>query len=76
MISCRIQEHGLSGRHLRFKLEVIRYLNGRYAATGKGILKKLLDAIDTLLKSIIKAAGLGDAAEKLKDFIKDSIDDG
>jgi hypothetical protein len=71
----RVQEHGLSGQQLRFKLEVIRYLNQRYLAIGKGILKKLLDAIDTLLKSIIKAAGLGDAAEELKDFIKDSIDD-
>lgn len=71
----RLQEHGLSGRQLHFKLEVIRYLNEQYLAIGKGILKKLLDAIDTLLKSIIKAAGLGDAAEELKDFIKDSIDD-
>ncbi|MBS0223702.1 MAG: hypothetical protein JSR91_23490 [Proteobacteria bacterium] len=70
----RLREHGLSGRQLGFKLEVIRYLNEQYLASGKGILRRLLDAIDTLLKSIIKAAGLGDAAEELKDFIKDSID--
>jgi hypothetical protein len=62
----RLREHGLSGRQLHFKLEVIRYLNEQYLAIGKGILKKLLDAIDTLLKSIIKAAGLSGSISRLR----------
>lgn len=68
-------EHGLGGQQLRFKLGVVRYFNEQYVRFGKGVLKRLLEAIDTLLKSIIKAAGLGDAAEELKDYIEKCIDD-
>jgi hypothetical protein len=71
----RVREHGLEGQQLRFKLGVLRYLNDRYQTIGKGVLRRLLDAIDTLLKSIISVLGGGEAAEELKDYIKDSIDD-
>lgn len=71
----RLVEHGLSGQQLRYKLETIRYFDSRYRAVGKSVLRRLLGPIDTLLKSIIKAIGLGDAAEELKDYIEKSIDD-
>jgi hypothetical protein len=68
-------DHGLSGQQLAFKLAVIRVFHGRYLSIGKGILRKLLNIIDDLLKSILDAAGAGGAILEIKDFIKDSIDD-
>ncbi len=70
-----LTEHGLATQQLRFKFGTISHFNQAYANTGKSVLRKLLGAIDTLLRSIIKAAGLGDAAEELKDFIEKNIDD-
>jgi|GEM_PF-2620916 hypothetical protein len=70
-----LYEHGLYGRQLRFKLAVIRYFYGQYLSVGKGILKKLIEMIDDLLKSILDAIGAGGAISEIKDFIKDSIDD-
>lgn len=71
----RLIEHGLGGMQLRYKLGVVRYFNEQYQKLGKRMLKRLLESIDTLLKSIIKAVGLGDAAEELKDYIEQCIDD-
>jgi hypothetical protein len=70
-----IAEHGLSGNQLKFKLNVIRFIYERYLSVGKGIIKKLLDIIDDLLKSILDAIGGGGAVEEIKDFIKDSVDE-
>jgi hypothetical protein len=71
----RWRDHGLRGRQLAFKLAVIRFLQGRYYLLGKSILRKLLDTIDDLLKSILDAVGGGRGILELKDFIKHSIDD-
>jgi hypothetical protein len=68
-------EHGLYGRQLRFKLAVIAAFNQQYLAIGKGILRKLIDIIDDLLKCILDAIGAGGAISEIKDFIKDSLDD-
>ncbi len=68
------REHGLYGRQLAFKLAVIRFFLTRYQSIGKSILRKLLNIIDDLLKSILEAVGGGGAISELKDFIKDSIE--
>ena len=71
----QLRDHGLFGWQLAFKLAVIRFFHQRYLAAGKGILRKLLDIIDDLLKSILEAIGGGGAIAEIKDFIKDSIDE-
>jgi hypothetical protein len=70
-----IRNHGLGGRQLRFKLAVIRFFYEQYQRVGTIILKKLIDIIDTLLKSILEAIGGGGAIAEIKDFIKDSLED-
>jgi hypothetical protein len=85
-----LQSHGLTGAQLRAKLEVIRYHAERYAQVGKRWLRKALDPIDSLLKSIISAAAFplaplvaplgapefaGEVAEELKELVKNCIDD-
>ena len=71
----RLRQHGLYGRQLRFKLAVIRFFYSRYLGVGRGILRKLIDIIDDLLKSLLDAMGTGGAISEIKDFIKDSLDD-
>jgi len=71
----QIRNHGLGGQQLRFKLAVIRFFYGQYLSVGKGVLKKLIDIIDDLLKSILEAIGGGGAIAEIKDFIKDSVEE-
>ena len=71
----QLHNHGLSGRQLTFKLSVIRFFHGRYLSAGKGILRKFLNIIDDLLKSVLEAVGAGGAISEIKDFIKDSVDE-
>lgn len=71
----QLRDHGLYGWQLTFKLAVIRLFHGRYLSVGKGILRKLLDIIDGLLKSILDAIGGHGAIAEIKDFIKDSVDE-
>lgn len=72
---------GLYGEQLKLKLAVIRYWREKWdqdRATfgfGKKILKKLIDAIDTVLGSIIAAAGLDEALKELKDILSNSLDE-
>lgn len=70
-----IVSHGLWGAQLRFKLSVIRYLHGRYLALGKGTLRRLLEAIDTLLSSILSAIGAGEGIKEIKEYIEHSLGD-
>ena len=71
----KLRDHGLYGRQLTFKLAVIRFFHQRYLSYGKGILRRLLDIIDDLLKSILDAIGGGGAISEIKDFIKDSVEE-
>lgn len=70
-----VVHHGLSGRPLRFKLKVVDSIsNGWDRARGQGTvrgwLKRLLDAIDAILDSIIDAAGgVGGLVKEFKDAI-------
>lgn len=69
--------HGLSGPSLRFKLGVIDRVWDHFV--GDKIirwLRKLLNAIDTLLDSIIDALGpAGSAAKELKQAFEDLLED-
>src|SRR5262245_29072058 len=64
-----IDDHGLGGAQLRFKLAVIRFFYDQYQRVGTTFLKKLIGIIDTLLKSILEAIGGGGAIAEIKDFI-------
>lgn len=69
--------HGLTGPSLRFKLGVIQRAWNNFAA-DKIIkwLRKLLNAIDTLLESIIDALGpTGGAAKELKQALENLLDE-
>jgi hypothetical protein len=70
-----IYDHGLGGAQLRFKLAVVRFFYERYRRVGTGVVKKLIDIIDTLLKSILEAIGGGGAIAEIKEFIKNSLED-
>lgn len=70
-----IISHGLWGAQLRFKLSVIRYLHGRYLGLGKRALRRLLEAIDTLLSSILSAIPAGEGIKEIKEYIEHSLDD-
>lgn len=70
-----ILSRGLWGAQLRFKLSVFRYLHGRYLTMGKGALRRLLEAIDTLLTSILAAIGGGEGIKEIQKYIQHSLDD-
>jgi hypothetical protein len=69
-----ILSRGLWGAQLRFKFSVFRYLHGRYLTLGKGALRRLLEAIDTLLSSILSAIGGGEGIKELQEYIEHSLD--
>jgi len=72
---------GLYGSQLQLKLFVVRYWREKWDANktgfgfGRKILKKLIDAIDTVLGSLIAATGLDEALKELKDILSNSIDE-
>ena len=67
---------GLYGAQLRLKLAVVSHWHHKWNSSfSTKILKKLLDAIDTVLDSLIAATGLGEALKELKDILSNSVDD-
>lgn len=74
--SDQISNHGLGGIDLDAKIDVIKYLHSRFLLRGGShLLKRLIDAIDNLLESILDAAGFGSAIKELKDAVKEAIDE-
>jgi DUF1009 family protein len=74
--AARLQSFGLYGKQLDLKLAVIAAWTQRFSQSRlKKILLKLLDAIDTLLDSLIAATGIDEALKEIKDILRDSIDD-
>jgi hypothetical protein len=64
-----IEAGGLGGAQLFLKRETVRVSERRFLARPfRGLFKRLLEAIDVLLKSIIGATGAGSALEELKDL--------
>ncbi len=72
----RLVQHGLVGIQLDMKIEIFNFMKRKYKSVGgKSILRRLFDAIDTLLESILAAIGVGGAISEFKDSVKNSIDD-
>ena len=58
------------------KLSVIDKWKKRFSEKRiKKILLKLLDAIDTVLDSLIAATGMNEALKEIKDILRNSIDE-
>lgn len=69
----KLTEHGLTGPTLRLKLRVVSFLHERYLAVGKSGLRRLIEAINDLLKSYLAAIGANEAIAEIKDFIRNSL---
>jgi len=71
-----LQSHGLYGRQLRLKLSAIASWRERFLGKKtKKLLLRLLDAIDTLLDSLMQAAGIDKALKEIKDILRNAIDE-
>jgi hypothetical protein len=71
-----LTRHGLYGKQLEYKLAAVD-LAARFAAQGMaGWLRKLLELIDNLLESILKALNVDDALKEIKDALLASLPDG
>ena len=67
---------GLTGKQLDAKLAVIAHHRRHYLRLGgPKWLKRLIDAFDTLLESILKATGIAESIKELKDMLSDAADD-
>jgi len=72
----KFQASGLYGSQLDLKLSVIDKWKKRFSKKRiKKILLKLLDAIDTVLDSLIAATGMNEALKEIKDILRNSIDE-
>lgn len=79
-----LEEHGLRGPELQYKLSVINYAGERFfyflsqrVVPLVGIwLKKLLEVLDKFLASLLDAVGGSGAIGEYKSFMESSIDDG
>lgn len=72
----RLLMYGLYGAQLDLKISIVTRATEMFRTQGgKSFLRRLLDAIDNLLGSILSAIGAGDALAEVKDCVKDSIDD-
>jgi hypothetical protein len=71
----RLVSHGLYGAQLTLKLTLIDRLRASwFDLGGDSILKKLIDAIDTLLNSLIAATGIDEAIREIKEAISNWLD--
>jgi len=71
-----LKTSGLYGRQLNLKLSVVDKWKKRFSEKRiKKILLKLLDAIDTVLDSLIAATGIDQALKEIKDILRNSIDE-
>lgn len=64
-----ITAYGLTAFQVKYKLECIEIAAQKAINKVLGWPKKVLDQIDNFLKSILKAIGVGDAMEELKDAL-------
>lgn len=75
-----LRRHGLTGAQLRFKLTIVRLrerLSRRSARPNwpfrrfrmSGFLRRLIEAIDNVLESLIDAVGVGGPLKEMKDAV-------
>jgi len=67
--------HGLYGTQLEYKLATVDFAANRAARAMPGWLRKLLELIDNLLESILKALGADNALKEIKDAMLASLPD-
>ncbi|MBD7923166.1 hypothetical protein [Xanthomonas bonasiae] len=71
----KLQAHGLTGTQLRYKLSVLQDLAKRMRRVkfpGR-FRPKLVDAIDTILDSLLSAVGAGTALKEIKDMLRAQV---
>ncbi|MGO8880171.1 MAG: hypothetical protein ACLPVO_00435 [Desulfomonilaceae bacterium] len=71
----RLKSFGLYGKQLTLKLAVIDAWEKKYRSAPRKFLLKYLDAIDTLLGSLLAMAGIDEALKEIKDIFRNSIDE-
>lgn len=70
-----LEEHGLRGAQLRFKLNAVLNLYSRFLQFGKKFLKKLLEILDAILDSIAEITHAGGAIKEFKHILEQFIED-
>lgn len=72
----RIEDHALDGPEFLMKIRIVRFFADRFGQYG-GIIpfRRLLDTLESLLDSIIDAAGTGGAIKEYKEFVRNSLQD-
>lgn len=69
-----LEKAGLTGAELKLKLRNIEHFFGELlSSVGGTTLRSFLDTIDSLLKSLAEAIGVGTALEEIKDAIRDAF---
>lgn len=68
-----LDDHGLQGSALRLKLAVVDFWHRRYRAVGKTALRRLIEALNDLLKSYLAAVGANEALAEIKDFVRNCL---
>ncbi len=75
MDRAKAEDAGLTGPTLAFKLRVVKYFDNRFEqAGGTGLLRKLIEAIDVPLKSILGVVGAHEGIAEIKDALGCSLD--
>ena len=71
-----LRRKGLSGAQLKLKLDIVDYFRRKKSSSSAfKWLKKMIDAIDALLDSILRALGIDSALKELKDGLATLIGD-
>jgi hypothetical protein len=71
----KLQKSGLYGKQLHLKLSVVKKWKERFSRRRvKRILLELLDAVDTVLDSLLAVTGIDQALKEIKDILRNAID--
>lgn len=62
----RLVQVGLSGKQLKFKLEVLKFVN----VNNEKPTKKILGAINSVLSSLVTISPLAESIKEFKDFLE------
>lgn len=68
-----LRDHGLEGAALKLKLGVVDFWHRRYRIVGKTALRRLIEALNDLLKCYLAAIGANEALAEIKDFIRNCL---
>ncbi len=72
----RLADAGLTGVHLRGKMAFVQHWAGRLINSPLVVfLRKLLEILNKILESFVKATGVGELIKEFKDLVESAIDD-